>query len=79
MGGLFYRHLGPSELHTTNSSQLEMKVNPIINFNGKWLDLNMQIRVIFIYWSCETAPCNAAAVAVNQHAKLIFPITIDSK
>lgn len=56
-----------------------MKVNSVINFDGKWLDLNMQIRAHFIYWSCFTAPCNAAAVAVNINPKLIFLITIDSK
>lgn len=69
MCGLFNKYLGSSELHHTNSSHFEMKANPVINFSGKWLDLNMQIRAHFIYW---TAPRNAAAVAVNQHPKLIF-------
>lgn len=77
--GLFSKYLGSSELHNTSSSHLEMKVNSVINFDGKWLDLNMQVRAHFIYWSCFRAPCNAAAVAVNINPKLIFLITIDSK
>lgn len=42
-----------------------MKVNFIINCNGKWLVLNMQIRAHFIYYSSFTGKCNVAAVVVN--------------